>query len=84
MKFTPAHSKVIHNVECSLYVNRLAIRKLESVLAYLKDERLTASSEWNAGLKMAILAVMDAQIAMGDCTSSLCRFVKVAGKVVLA
>jgi hypothetical protein len=84
MTFTPAHSKVIHNVECDLHVNRKAVRKLESILEYLKEARMVAPTEQNAALKMAVLIVMNAQIEMGDCTSNLCRFVRVAGKVVLA
>lgn len=84
MKFTPAHIKVVHGGECALHVNRKALRKLEHVLAYLKDQRMSVASEWNAGLKDAILMVIDHQIAFGECTDARCYYVRVAGQVVLA
>ena len=84
MKFVAAHVKVMHNVTCNLHINRAAVGKQERILAYLKDARMVASTEWNEGLKAAVLAIMDAQISLGDCTSDLCRYRKVAGKVRLA
>ena len=42
MEFTPAHIEVIHNVACNLHINRVAIRKQERILAYLKDARMVA------------------------------------------
>ena len=84
MKFTPAHIEVVHNAACNLHINRMAVRKQERILAYLKDARMVAPTEWNDGLKAAVLTVMDAQISLGDCTSDLCRYRKVAGKVRLA
>lgn len=81
MLFTPAHIKIKHNIECALYTHRQSASKLASIRRYLADQRIISPSEYNHPLKQAVLIIMDAEISLGDCTSSLCRYERVEGKV---
>ena len=84
MIFTPAHVAVTHHPECNLFENRKSIEKLDHVEMYLKLARMTCPSEYSSGYKKALLIVMDASISFGDCTSTLCHYHKIGGKVRLS